>query len=179
MYLGAWAFSEVRKSVNHAPHITGTDHRTKKPCFKPFLFVKLQKPNKNQTAREPNKKPGSSRIKTAGRSRQITAVHFCQCSGLVCVRYAIGFYSSFFVFVLSSYTPTRTRQINRQRQPEPPQFRPEHNRQPNGSGTGGRRSRKHNHKYNIKCTKTRLSICAIFSQKMLAFLVIICYNKDS
>lgn len=82
MYSGGWAFSNSRKSVKYPPHDPHTSGSTKAPCFKAVLFGILQKPNKRQSQPETNTS-GLYRWDQASRqSRQLPAVHFCQCSGL-------------------------------------------------------------------------------------------------
>lgn len=79
MYSGGWAFSNSRKSVKYPPHDPHTSGSTKAPCFKAVLFGILQKPNKSKSSQK-RTKPGLHA--GSGQSRQLPAVHFCQCSGL-------------------------------------------------------------------------------------------------
>lgn len=85
MYSGGWAFSNSRKSVKYPPHDPHTSGSTKAPYFKAVLFGILQKPNKSKSSQK-RTKPGLHARSGQSQSRQLPAVHFCQCSGLVLIR---------------------------------------------------------------------------------------------
>lgn len=154
MYSGGWAFSNSRKSVKYPPHDPHTSGSTKAPCFKAVLFGILQKPNKSKSSQKQTK-PGLHAGSGQSQSRQLPAVHFCQCSGLAFDPVSIEQKAGFSLFCYPVHIPDQ--QPAHTTPAHTPAFRPAVSR-PHDPASITRNT-------TTICTKTTTFICAIFQSK--------------